>query len=281
MATTTATEPRGDTARSDRDQLTSLAWFVGITLAFALAVTVAVVTSGANPNLLAFPLAFSPAVIAVGLAWREGHGAVGRLLRQLTVLPAEPRWYAVLLIPLAAFLAVDIVAVVLGEPVQGLFDGLVPAILIVPLVVLLPAITEELAWRGFALPRALIAMSPLRASLVLGVPWTLIHVGLFLPGQMNAGAAYWSMVTQIMSMSVILAWVYLGTGRSVLMAALVHALFNGLVPLTAGVEAELAWAIRGVIWPVIAALVVLLGGFRGLDRGVDDRAAERGPSTQT
>jgi membrane protease YdiL (CAAX protease family) len=68
-----------------------------------------------------------------------------------------------------------------------------------------------------------------------------------------------------MSMSVVLVWVYLATGRSVLMAALVHALFNGLVPLAGGVDPQLAWSIRGVLWPVIAIAVVALGGFRGLD----------------
>ena len=63
----------------------------------------------------------------------------------------------------------------------------------------------------------------------------------------------------------ILAWVYLGTEGSVLIAGLMHALFNGMVPLSAGVEPELAWAIRGILWPVVAILVVALGGFRGLE----------------
>lgn len=264
MATTTAAVP-GDEVVPTRDRLTNVIWFVGITLAFSFAVTVAAVAASADPNLLAFPLAFAPAVIAIGIAWWEGSGAVRRLLRQLTVLPSDPLWYAVLLLPVAAFTAVDVVAVALGEPVAGLFDDLFPRILIVPLVVLLPAFTEELAWRGFAVPRALTAMSPLRTALVLGVPWTLIHVGLFLPGQMNAGAAYWSMATQIMSMSVILVWVYLGTGRSVLMAGLVHALFNGLVPISGGVDPDVAWALRGIIWPAIAILLVVLGGFRRLE----------------
>jgi len=107
-------------------------------------------------------------------------------------------------------------------------------------------------------------MSPLQAALILGVPWTLIHIGLFLPGQMNAGAAYWSMATQIMSLSVILAWVYFGTGGSVLMVALLHALFNGFVPISGGVDPELAWAIRGIVWPILAIGVVALGGFRSL-----------------
>ncbi len=211
MSSATSSAPTRDFA--------NLVWFVGLTLAFALIATVTAIAAVTDPSLLAFALALAPAAIAIGLAWREGGGAVRGLLRQLTVRPADPIWYAVLLLPAAAFVAVDVVAVALGEPVAGLFDDLFPAILIVPLVVLIPAFTEELAWRGFAVPRALTAMSPLRTALVLGVPWTLIHIGLFLPGRMNAGAAYWSMATQIMSMSVVLVWVYLGTGRSVWMAA--------------------------------------------------------------
>jgi uncharacterized protein len=276
--TTTAAAP-GPAVRSSRDQIAGVIWFVGLMLGFALVATVAAVASGADPNLLAFPLAFAPAVIAIALAWREGRGAVRRLLHQLAVLPADPIWYAVLLLPVAAFIAVDVVAVALGEPVAGLFDDLFPRILILPLVVLIPAITEEVGWRGFAVPRALEAMSPLRAAIVLGIPWTLIHIGLFLPGQMNAGAAYWSMATQIMSMSVILVWVYLGTGGSVLMAALVHALFNGLVPISGGVEPELAWAIRGVVWPVIAIAVVAFGGYRrlGVTGSLPARSSESEP----
>jgi membrane protease YdiL (CAAX protease family) len=265
---TTAATPAtsDDSARPARSQVSGAVWFVGIMVAFAVIVTIAAVSSSADPNLLAFPLAFAPAVIAIGLARGEGRGAQRALLRGLTVRPARPIWYLALLLPLGAFLTVDVVAWVLGEPVAGSFDDLFPRVLIIPLVVLLPAFAEELGWRGFAMPRAMTVISPLRAAIVLGVPWTLIHVGLFLPGQMNAGASYWSMVTQIMSLSVILAWVYLGTGRSVLMVGLLHALFNGLVPLSGGVDAELAWTIRGIVWPIMAILVVALGGFRGLER---------------
>ena len=41
MTTTTATAPRGDAVRSSRDQITGVAWFVGLTLAFATATTIA------------------------------------------------------------------------------------------------------------------------------------------------------------------------------------------------------------------------------------------------
>src|SRR6187402_1506876 len=106
MTSTTTTMPQ-DATRSDRDPLRHAAWFVAITLGFAAVASVAVIASGAQPTLLAFALALSPAVIAIGLAWREGHGAVRRLFHQVTVRPLNPVWYLALLIPFASYLAVD------------------------------------------------------------------------------------------------------------------------------------------------------------------------------
>jgi uncharacterized protein len=262
MTTTTAT-PRQDASGSTA--LKGATWYVALVLAFAAIAAVLVIATGAPPTLLAFALALPPAVIAVVLAWREGEGAVGRLFRRLTVRPANPKWYLALLIPFAGFLAVDIVAIALGESPTGMFDGLFPAIVIVPLVVVLPAFAEEIGWRGYALPRTLTALSPLRAAFILGIPWAMIHVPLYLPGQMNGGSALWSMVAQILAYSVILTWVYVGTGGSVLVTGLFHMLLNGLTPLTSGIDPFVAWDIRGVVFPVVAILVVALGGFRGFE----------------
>ena len=100
---------------------------------------------------------------------REGHGALRQLLRSLTDPSCGP---SLVPRPVAArdvALASVAVAVVLGHSSTGLFDTLTPAALAVPLVVLVPAFAEELAWRGFALPRAMRALSALRASLVLAI----------------------------------------------------------------------------------------------------------------
>jgi membrane protease YdiL (CAAX protease family) len=250
---------------------------VGLTLAIAAIAAVAVIGTGAQPTLLAFALALPPAIIAIGLAWREGDGAVGRLLRQLTVRPADPRWYLVFLIPIGAFLAVDVVAVVLGKPAAGLFDNIFPSVLIVPFVVIVPAFAEEIGWRGYALPRTLTALTPLRAAIVLGIPWAAIHIPLYLPGQMNGGSSLWSMLTQIISYAVILTWIYVGTGGSVLMTGLFHMLLNGLTPLTNGLDPFVAWDVRGVVFPVVAVLVVALGGFRALQRSGASGAAGTAP----
>jgi uncharacterized protein len=274
MTSTVAAPPQHDASPSGLSRVPGAAWYVGLTLAFAAIAAAAVIGTGAQPTLLAFALALPPALIAIGLAWREGAGAVGRLLRQVTVRPADPRWYLVLLIPLGAFLAVDAVAIALGEPADGMFDDVFPAVLIVPLVVVIPAFAEEIGWRGYALPRTLTALSPLTAAIVLGIPWAMIHVPLYLPGQMNGGSAIWSMLTQIISYSVILTWIYVGTGGSVLMTGLFHTLLNGLTPLTSGIDPFVAWDIRGVVFPLVAVLVVALGGFRGLHWSAERPVAE-------
>jgi membrane protease YdiL (CAAX protease family) len=69
-------------------------------------------------------------------------------------------------------------------------------------------------------------------------------------------------VLSIFAYSVILTWIYIGTGGSVLMTALVHALLNGLAPLMAGFDNDLSWAIRNILAAGIAIGLVAIGGFR-------------------
>ena len=245
-------------AGSRSDQLRSVTWFVAICLALAAVTLLPVVPSALTP----FLLALGPAVVALVLAWRERGDALRRLTRGLVRLPDDPRWWLVLLIPVAWALAVIGVAVLLGESTAGLFDGLFPGIVIVPLVVLLPALAEELAWRGFAVPRLLSAMGPLPASLLLAVPWIVLHLILLLPGQVNEGAAIMPTIISLLAYSIILTWVFVGSGGSVLLSGLVHAELNGVVPLMGGVDADLSWLLRAIVAAVLALVVVALGGLR-------------------
>ena len=253
-----ADDRRSGIERPARKQLASVAWFAGLSLGLA----VLAFAAGTPAPILPFVLAIGPTVIALVIAWREGGGALRTLLHSLTVRPADRRWYLVLLIPVLWSLATVAVAVGLGEPVDGLFATAFPAVLIIPLVVLLPSFAEELAWRGFALTRLMSAMSPLSAALVLAIPWTLVHVFLYVPGQFNGDLAVWPMIVSIFSYSIVLTWVFIGTGGSVLMTALFHAGLNGVAPLMAGVDHDNAWIIRNVLAAVIAIAVIALGGLR-------------------
>ena len=241
----------------------SVAWFVGLTLAFQVA---AMAASFAVPSLLMLALVFGPAVIAVILARREGHGAVRQLFRGLAVRPDRARWYLALTIPIIGTLGIVAVAVAMGAPSGHLFDKLSPTALIIPLVVAIPAFTEEFAWRGFALRRLLTVTSPWRATLILGVPWTAMHLALYLPGQSYESLPVWPVIAIIGSYSVLLSWLFIRTGGSVLMTGLFHALLNGAVSLTWGLDPAEAWAYRGIVFVAIAIVVIALGGFRSVSR---------------
>lgn len=253
-----AREPATSAALPMPHALRSVGAFVALCMILAVGGALATATM---PATVPFVLALAPAAIAIGVASFEDRGAVIRLLRSLWTRPSHARWYLVVLLPVAWALATVTVGVVLGLGGANLFPDLLPSAVILPLVVLLPALAEELAWRGFAVPRLMTVMSPLRAALLLSVPWVVMHLALMVPGGMNAGAALWPTVLSLVAYSVVLTWVFVGSGGSVLLAGLVHAGFNGVVPLMRGIDPDASWAIRAVLAAAIAVAIVGLGGF--------------------
>jgi uncharacterized protein len=231
--------------------------------ALSLGLAAGALALGTAAAMMPFVLAVGPTFIAFALAWAEGGGAVRRLVHSLTIRPTRSIWYLVLIIPVVWAVATVVIAVGLGQPTSGLLDKVFPAVLIIPLIVVLPAFAEELAWRGYALPRLMSAMSPLSAALILAIPWSLIHITLFLPGQWYEELAIWPGVVSIFSYSILLTCVYVRTGGSVLMTALLHTGLNGVAPIMGGVDADASWALRNILAAAIAVGVVALGGFRG------------------
>jgi len=86
---------------------------------------------------------------------------------------------------------------------------------------------EELAWRGYLLPRLLIRHRAVSASLILGVIWWLWHLPLvWTAGAAIEGRQLWLLLADLMAMSLIFTYVFLGTTGSVLIAILLHAATN-------------------------------------------------------
>jgi membrane protease YdiL (CAAX protease family) len=255
--------------------------FAGLSVALAAAATY----GGVTPALVPFVLALGPTVFALTFAWREGNGALRRLFKTAATRPSRRAWYGIVALPFAWALAVVGVAIALGDPAVGVFDKIFPAIVIVPIIVLLPAFAEEIAWRGYAVNRLLPTMSPLAAALLLGAPWALIHVFLQLPGQMNAGLEVWPTLVSLIAYSIILTGIYAASGGSVLLTALVHAGLNGVAPLMAGLDTDRTWVIRAVLAAGIATAFVVLARMgdrptgRPGDIGSTDRRRREGRPT--
>jgi membrane protease YdiL (CAAX protease family) len=203
-----------------------------------------------------FILALAPVPIVLAVAWLERGGAVGRLLRTLTVRPPRARWYLALTIPALGSIATVVVAAAAGLPVANTLDRTLPALLFLPLVVLIPAFAEELAWRGYALPRLLERYGAPRASLLLGALLTLFHVPLFLmKGGHPASYPFPLFAVMVLTLTVFFTWLAQHTGGSVLLAHLFHQSFNGwaeAIPFFPAVTGSLA--------PVLVALGALGAG---------------------
>ena len=96
---------------------------------------------------------------------------------------------------------------------------------------------------------------------MVGLIFLLLHVPLYLPGQLYEGLPVWPLPFILLASSVLLTWFYLRTS-SALLAGLMHAAFNASVPLTWGLDPAWVWQARAVTLTIFAAAVFLSRQFR-------------------
>lgn len=228
-----------------------------------LALEAATFLAGLGRDLTPFVLVLIPPVAALLVtAAGGGTAAVKSLFGRMARWRIGWYWYlAALGIPVIEKLVVDLAGVVAGVTTPDrLVGALTVSALIIPLVVLLPALLEEFGWRGFGVQTAVDGgRSPAWAAAVVGVVFVLLHVPLYLPGQLYDGLPWWPLPIILLAGSVLLTWIYLRTG-SALLAGLMHASLNATVPLTWGLDAAWVWQARAVVLGVIAVVVVIVSG---------------------
>ena len=92
--------------------------------------------------------------------------------------------------------------------------------------------TEEIAWRGFALPRLQSQYGALGACVMLWIPWTLLHLPYFFTkGSMFQQMGFVAFAAGTLSMTIVFAWLFNNTGGSVFLCTLMHAALNVWPPL--------------------------------------------------
>jgi len=94
---------------------------------------------------------------------------------------------------------------------------------------LIPALGEEIGWRGYLVPELAKVTSFTGVAVISGVIWTLYHVPIMLFGDYNAGAPPLYTLAMfaigLMGLSIVLAWLRLKSG-SVWPAVILHASYN-------------------------------------------------------
>ena len=191
--------------------------------------------SGAPLGVVGQAWTWIPAIAALlAAALTGGRGALRELGSRLVRWRVGWQWYVVVILGPALFsLAVAGVYTLFGG---SWAEAAPPAILAGPLLLLplfLAILTltdglgEELAWRGFALPRLLTRYNALVASVVLGVIWALWHLPLlWTEGNGMFHLPVWLLLLDLTAKSILFTWVFLHTRGSVLIAMLFHGATN-------------------------------------------------------
>jgi hypothetical protein len=238
-----------------------LAVFVALVAVLEAGVFMAQLGREATP----FALVLIPAAVAIGLTLAvDGIGGLGRLIGRLGRWRVGWRWYAAAVgIPFIGFAILAIAGAALGQySAERLAGNMTVSAVVIPFVVLLPAMLEEFGWRGLGVQAAVEdGHSPVWAAIVVGGCHMLIHVPLYLPGHLYDAAPVWSLPFMFIGFGVLLTWIYLRTNGSVLLAGLMHTALNGWVPLTWGLDPEWEWQARGIVFAALGIAVVSLSGW--------------------
>ena len=224
------------------------------------------------PQSLAFWIGLTVATY-VTAAITGGWPAIKDILLRLIRWRVQPVWYLVALgvTGLLSLLAMGIYLVLGGTNQVGVLlssQDLVPSLLFQTFFFLL---TEETAWRGFALPRLQAGYSALNASLILGVLWGFWHLPLFLiPGSFQSTLPFLGFFLATIAMSIITTWVFNHTHGSVLLVAILHAATDTTIAYTNVMSGgqTLFWIFVGVQMAFVVLLVVMQGA-KQLSRNAD------------
>jgi uncharacterized protein len=215
--------------------------------------------------------AFGPAVGALVAIRREGRkGASWLHLRRAFMMRGTLRWYLTPVVVLGLVsLAVWGMPAFWGRP---LLASPLPTPWVIPVYLVFMVYVgggqEEIGWRGFALDRLLSRHTDLVASLILGVVWALWHLPLwFMTGTSQHFMPFGAFVLMIVSLSVILTWVYVESGRSMFLAMWTHGVANALMAVfpvfvLADVDQSGYWIFCLVLAAVAMAITLMRGPSR-------------------
>lgn len=240
--------------------------FLGLTAALSWWPIIVKALSPAFPAMYVFPL--GPSLAAALLAAAIGGRAQLRaLLRRLGRWRVALRWYAAALaIPIMGIVAAVALNALLGAPVPT-SRQLVSALQGLPVLYLFMAISalgEELGWRGYALPRLQAGRSALAAALLLSVCTSVWHLPNYLPGGAFVDWPFPAFVLFSVAACVLYVWLYTGSGGSLLVVVLGHAMGNAFLwpfrALVTGADrARLDWLASVLLFALVGAIALLSG----------------------
>ncbi len=164
----------------------------------------------------------------------EGKAGMLRLRQRSRHWRAGWQWYLFILVGIPALI---LLGIIIQPGTLASFQGLSPVLLVsypVNFVAVFFAVglSEEIGWRGFALPRLQPRYGPLWGTLFLGVLWAFWHLPRFLLPEHGGGPGiglatvlknFSVFFLMVMALAIIFTWVFNHTRGSIFTAILAHA----------------------------------------------------------
>lgn len=119
--------------------------------------------------------------------------------------------------------------------------------------------SEELGWRGFALPRMLKKFNAITATLLQGAIWVAWHIPLVLVPESSQTTAFWPVyITLILVVNIILNWLWVNAKGSLFITVLAHFSFNfgsvlvlSLLNMTSAMTYNIVGAVLGTLYLIL------------------------------
>jgi membrane protease YdiL (CAAX protease family) len=221
-------------------------------------------------GIVPLPIAsFGPFLAAIAvLGITGGRSAIHALIRSMLRWRIPGRWW-VLMIATPVLITTTALALNLllgAQPPSaaqfGAWSGVPIAFAVALLVPGFGGAWEEPGWRGYALPRLVEPYGWKRAGLLLGAVTSVWHLPLMLTGLIS----WWDLLL-VVSSNVVIAWLFLSSGRSVLLVMVLHATNNAfsgsyVSQLFTGADASRQAAITALVWAVTAIVLLTTRGPR-------------------
>jgi membrane protease YdiL (CAAX protease family) len=215
------------------------------------------------PKALHYVSAFGPTIAALAVtAGVGGWAGLSDLGRRVVHAAIGVRWWLIGLgTPLALGLAAVVVYALENNALPSLqlfgevdYLGNIGVLAALALWIATYGFGEEIGWRGFAFHR-MASERWIKAAVIIGVLWGLWHLPYFFYKEnfMALGAGgFIGYIVSITMGSILLSWMYRGSGQSILLVALWHGLFDfvSASPVAAGTgNALISGAV--IIWVIV------------------------------
>ena len=230
--------------------LIRVATFYGLTFVFTTILAIVQQASGLDAEKVILPQ-FGPGVAAVVMiAWYRGHNL------KISIAPKRVSFSKCLVAFGLPMLVSTLLFLIYSQFIQPLTISFPHAASLTLMVggMLLGAFGEELGWRSYLQNLLDKRLNGLTAFLIVGVLWSLWHVGLYQNGVLYM--LFFTLAT--IGYSATMAWLFRNDDYNVILAGLFHfAVSLGFFMLKDALADLRLMALNGLAWIGIAVVIVL------------------------